>query len=208
MKRITCIIALLALAFLSKAQTAGSFKDSRDGQTYKTIKIGNQTWMAENLRFKIPGSVNNPENPNSKYGYLYSKEAALKACPSGWHLPSDKEWQTLAMTSGVPSSALNTFGWMGDESNSTQLKSKTGWAENGNGTNALGFNALPAGYYYIDGADKDYANFSYAAYFWSSTKHSDDNSITYYYRLSFKYPGIFRNGKEDTAYYSCRCVKN
>jgi len=67
-------------------------------QNFETIKVGSQVWMAKNLDVQVPGSWcydNNPENCK-KYGRLYTYEAALKACPKGWHLPSSAEWSVLA----------------------------------------------------------------------------------------------------------------
>ena len=82
---------LFALIILTKA-------NSINAQSFETIKIGSQIWMAKNLDINVPGSWyynNNPEN-GKKFGRLYTYDAALKACPKGWHLPSSAEWLVLA----------------------------------------------------------------------------------------------------------------
>jgi len=81
----------------------GKFTDPRDGKTYKTVKIGNQVWMAENLAYKTQkGSwaYNNNESNVKTYGYLYDWEVVQNVCPSGWHLPSRAEWETLISNLG------------------------------------------------------------------------------------------------------------
>jgi uncharacterized protein (TIGR02145 family) len=124
-----------------------SLRDSRDGQTYKYVKIGNQVWMAENLNYKIDGSYCYESFTQNceKYGRLYSKLSALHACPEGWHLPSGKEFRTLLVNVG------------GEDVAGRMLKSPTGWydynGESGNGIDAFGFNALPAGYFSNDNGD-------------------------------------------------------
>ena len=77
----------------------GQFTDSRDGQTYKTIRLNGKTWMGQNLNFDVGESCwfynNDPKN-REKYGRLYTWEASKKACPPGWRLPTDEEWKKLA----------------------------------------------------------------------------------------------------------------
>jgi len=90
------------LVFCSALFAQGAFTDSRDGKTYKIVKIGNQTWMDGNLEFNAAGSKcygNEPENC-AKFGRLYSWFEARQACPAGWHLPSDNEWQALVDFAG------------------------------------------------------------------------------------------------------------
>jgi uncharacterized protein (TIGR02145 family) len=134
--------------------------DKRDGRQYKTIMIGKQVWMAENLNHKTEKSwcYKNDSLYCKKYGRLYNYHEALKVCPIGWHLPSAKDWRELE----------NHLG--GKETAATKLKSKTGWntykGNDGNGTNESGFNAKPAGMR----GDNEFA-YHYAgkkAYFWSS----------------------------------------
>ena len=135
-------IALVACGDNSNSSGAsagkGEFVDARDNQTYKTVVIGNQTWMAQNLNYNMENSSCYNDNPDNcaKYGRLYTVDAAMNACPSGWHLPSEYEWDTL----------MNAVG--GRDVAGKMLKSESGW-ELYNGVDEYGFTAVPAGYYDI-----------------------------------------------------------
>jgi len=110
------------------------FVDSRNGKTYKYVKIDKQTWMAENLNYKTGNSwCFDDINQNcEKYGRLYDWNSARNACPAGWHLPSQEEWQTL-------------IDFAGGKDNARALKAKQGWSRGG-GTDDFGFYAMPGGF--------------------------------------------------------------
>lgn len=124
----------------------GIMKDSRDGKAYKTVKFSNvgQTWMAENLNYKIDGSrcLLDKKANSKKYGRLYTWNAAMKACPTGWRMPSLRDWLTLF---------IGEAGWDGLNEGpkgeileiGEKLKSKSGWQRNG--TDVLKFSVLPGG---------------------------------------------------------------
>jgi uncharacterized protein (TIGR02145 family) len=133
------------------ASSKSSFTDPRDGNVYRTVKIGGQVWMAENLRYKIDGSwcYGNDESNCQKYGRLYDWEAAKKACPPGWHLPTRGEWTTLIENSGgkAVECVVGRARWRRGGKNFAfrKLKAKSGWGLDGNGTDDYGFSALPGG---------------------------------------------------------------
>jgi len=128
-----------------------TFTDPRDGKVYKTVKIGEQVWMAENLNFECEGSKCYDDDPSNAeiYGRLYDWVTAMKVCPPGWHLPSKEEGVELVDFAG------------GREIAGKKLKAKSGWNESWkgmkiskedlkgrevNGTDEYGFSALPGGY--------------------------------------------------------------
>lgn len=139
-KKLLLITLLVAMAALLSGCDDNSFKDSRDGQRYKTVKIGKQVWMAENLNMDLAGSHCYEDKPDncSKYGRLYNKLASKIACPENWHLPSADEFQELL------DYAASVAGSEDAPDVEAVLKSSTGWNEDNNGTDKLGFNALPA----------------------------------------------------------------
>ena len=139
--------------------------DSRDGQTYKTVKIGSQIWMAENLNYKMENSFcfDNVDCNCTKYGRLYVNSKDV--CPVGWHLPAKWEWVKLF-------SVLNDSSTVGKK-----IKSTEGWLDDGNGTDEFGFSAIANDYKY-DQVVEEYVPGH--TYFWSSTEDSKNGSYFVY----------------------------
>lgn len=129
-------------------------------KAYKTVMIGTQVWMAENLNMEIGNSVcyeNNEENCN-QCGRLYDKATAMQACPSGWELPRDGDYMTLE-NDGIPpwwemnGNTIISFQHGGGLSlpskvTGADIRSKNGWNNNGNGNDKYGFSVLPCGALY------------------------------------------------------------
>ena len=166
----------------------GKIIDCRDGQTYRTLKIGERTWMVENLNYKTDNSYcyNDSTEYCDKYGRLYTWDVAKNACPAGWHLPSRTEWRILIT---VAKSAL---------------KSSRGWNEYGDASiesvDAYSFAVLPAGFGNGEGL---YAEEGYAAAFWSSDGYSSDEA----YMVRFgEYVDLGSDNINNVI--SVRCVKD
>lgn len=199
-------------------KTEGTVAD-RDGNIYKTILIGQQTWMAENLRTtkyndgtSIPLTVEGKEWGNlttpgfswydnavedkGAYGALYNWYTVItgKLCPIGWHMPSDAEFSMLAIQLGGAAEAGGKL----KESGNIHWQSPNKWA-----TNESGFSALPGGYRDYIGR---YFYFGSFGSWWSSTEYFAGSSWSWYVHSSVK--DFVRNisGKNDG--YSVRCVKD
>ena len=145
----------------------GVFVDPRDGHKYRTVKIGKQTWLSENLAFKASGSwvyENKPEN-EAKYGRLYDWETAKKAVPPGWHLPTDKEWMELEVAVGMSAAKTKETDWRNTNDEGTKLKSTKGWSTEV-GLDQYGFRVLPAG---SRDADGSFGSLGDLAFFWSAS---------------------------------------
>ena len=151
---------ILVLCAVALSCFAGTLVDSRDGRTYRTVKIDNQEWMAENLSFKSDSSwcYNDDSGYCLKYGRLYSWHDAMRVCPSGWHLPSRAEFETLR------SSAGNLMG-------GCVLRSKDLWEKGRSCSDVLGFGALPAGIRLSNG---EFEGEGWMTKFWSTEEYKDD----------------------------------
>ena len=172
------------------SEVEGILTDSRDGQTYKTVVIGSQTWMAQNLNYVRAGSYCYIDASFycAEYGRLYTWNAARTACPSGWHLPSKDEFEML-------------FSAVGGQSIAGKMLKSTSV----NGTDAYSFSALLAGIRFNGGYFTDMGHY---AHFWSSTEYKYDNNNAY---------NMYLRNSEDNAHlpnyskdsgFSVRCVKD
>lgn len=155
----------------------GSLTDERDGQTYKTVQIGNQVWMAENLKLEVSdGFCYGDVKANcEKYGTFYTAKTALRICPENWKLPNDEAWKILAQNIGAEydvsgRSGGGTFIYINDDAIS-KIRSTTGWT-NSNGTDALGFSAYPAGKF----NGTQYSGLGEQAVFMGSNKSSGEDA--------------------------------
>jgi len=127
---------------------------------YEWVLIGSQRWMKKNLDIYKDNSWCYKDSPDScnKYGRLYTRDAAWGICPTGWHLPSREEWNTLANTAG----GTNVAG--------KNLKSKSEWLYNGNDDDTYGFSALPGGYR----KNNSFIYVGEIGAWWTSTWYFDD----------------------------------
>lgn len=171
-----------------------TFLDNRDRQRYIAVKMGKQTWMAENLNFNSDTGSWYYDNDSIAYadtlGGLYSRETAMVACPDGWYLPGDDEWKELEMVLGLSQSEADNTGWRGT-SQGTQLQV--------NGTS--GFEAIFSGF---RSNDEIFTGLDSATYFWSSTEYNSSNAI--YRALDSINSGIYRNNLFVTYGASVRCI--
>jgi uncharacterized protein (TIGR02145 family) len=200
------------------AVTYGSLTDSRDGQVYRTVVVGNQTWMAQNLNFagtdsaKVGVWYNNNPDSGAKYGRLYKWTEAMAIdrsytkltwggsdlkhkgiCPAGWHVPSDSEWTRLTDSTLAASKA------------GLQLKASGGWYSSGNGsgngTDGSGFRALPAGNH---GDAFDVAGNNAA--FWSASEGFSDYA---WFRILYNGSNfVYRFSSSKTYGFSVRCLQD
>jgi len=197
--------------------TYGLLKDSRDGQIYRTVQIGSQTWMAQNLNYAGGTTVvgkcyNNSADSCIKFGRLYTWAEAMAGsasssaspsgvkgvCPGGWHVPSDAEW--AALTTIVAAQ-------VGARQEGYALKSSSSWSPSGttsgNGGDGFGFRVLPAGIRSIDGT---FSNVGDNAVFWSSFEYD----ASYAWRRGFRNGDaiVYRYNDRKFTGFSLRCVEN
>lgn len=203
----------MTMSFTAESKT---FTDMRDGNVYHTVTIGTQTWMVENLCY-LPSVVepatgsdttpcyyvygyNGTIVNNAKatanyttYGVLYNWAAAMTACPTGWHLPSDAEWTQLTEYLGG-----ENFGYKLKEAGTTH------WLSNNYGaTNETGFTALPGGCRFVDGT---FISIGSDGLWWSATEK--DSQFAWRWALFYYQKSIDRNYAYKLMGFSVRCVRD
>ncbi|MDR1812985.1 MAG: hypothetical protein LBQ87_09190 [Candidatus Fibromonas sp.] len=189
-----------------------TFTDIKSGRVYKSVIIGTQTWMTENLNINLPyfsKCYDDLESNCDKYGRLYNWTAAGSICPEGWHLPQAEEW--LALINYVENGE--------EESNGRKLKASSGWEwqdqfyygwkGNPNGTDEFGFSALPGGSCASRNGYENCNDIGYHALWWTDTRR--DYQTVYIALLIddiyyFEGEGFAVNLTSD--YLSVRCVKD
>ena len=198
---------------------------AHEGYEYSTVQIGDQCWFSENCRYLpevSPSSTVNATTPYyyvydfedtnvevakatenyETYGVLYNWPAVMTEgiCPTGWHMPSDEEWQTLEISLGMSESIAMELGFRGTDEGA-QMKSISGWFNNGNGTNTSGFNSKPGGL--LPGIG--FYGLELHGFWWTSTV-TENNYLAR--QLVFGDDTISRQYEEPIVGFSARCVKD
>ncbi len=206
------IILVFTLVFGCKNDKAEM--QDKDGNTYKTITIGNQVWMAENLNYATESGSwhynDNPEN-GELYGRLYTWETACEVCPDGWHLPTAEEWEQLI--DFVENNIENNDSTHKNLQVAKALAATNGWNSTGDinsvaaelsSNNKTGFTALPGGYRYYDGK---YYNRGQVGIWWTSSKFPLSKEV---YRSAYYISNRSVGNDFVSGWYgaSVRCVKD
>ena len=204
------------------------------GYDYSTVQIGEQCWFAENCRYLpavVPSSVSSNILPFSyvygyegyavaaakatanyeTYGVLYNRPAVMVEgiCPSGWHIPSDGEWQTMVISLGMSEADAASEGWRGSPVGD-YMKSTSGWGwsdwsgSSGNGSNSSGFTGLPGGL--IDPLDGFFFWVEELGYWWTA---SGSDTSAWVWAMWDGWDDVSRNVSTSlSAGYSARCVRD
>jgi uncharacterized protein (TIGR02145 family) len=199
---------------------------SHEGYNYSTVQIGNQCWFSENCRYLPVVSPSNEGSTTAPYFYVLGYEgtdvAAAKAtsnygtygvlynwpavmtegiCPSGWHIPSDGEWQTMEISLGMSEEEAASTWWRGSPVGD-YLKSTYGWNNNGNGSNSSGFSGLPGRHRSSSGGFNTYDS---AGFWWSSTGSGSNSWMRH---LNNVQAYVYRNNYDRNNGFSARCVRD
>jgi len=210
--------------------SSGTVKDI-NGNTYHTVKIGNQTWMVENLKVtkyrngdSIPKITTNNDwvNLNSGaycdydniasnstvYGHLYNGYAARDSrniAPTGWHVSTDQDWKELEIFLGMSQNQADTLGWRGTGiGGKLKEAGTTHWeSPNTGANNSSGFTALPSGYRSMSSGFFDLGKYTF---FWTSS--GEVSGVSWYRDLHYQHSDIERGNNDRRGGYSVRCIKD
>ena len=201
------------------AEQKGTFTDPRDGQQYGYVTYAGLDWMTDNCRYDIGDDVNSSiyldadengftSNVNTgstrnlqRYGRLYTLAGAKAACPDGWRLPSDEDWQRLETALGMSAGDAASDGWRGKIAGSMLSV----YDEHSD------LNLLLGGYYFLHvGISGSWRYMGTYGYYWSSTPDASKEGEYYYVRkLTYSRPEVCRLSMEPTSYkLSVRYVRN
>jgi len=201
---------------------------SYEGKTYKTVVIGTQTWMAENLNY-APSSgtfISCDTYDCSTYGRLYYWSTAMALpsscnssscssqinsphrgiCPSGWHIPSNSDWDKLYRYADGTSGTSSPYD---SPTAGRYLKATSGWnsynGASGNGTDQFGFSALPGG----DGSSSgSFYGVGYYGYWWSASEGEGNSNYAFNRHIYYDSESAFWVNYGKSGLYSVRCLQD
>ena len=204
---ITFVLMLSASGFSQKPSVKTSFKDPRDGQVYGIKKVGNLTWMKENLRYDMRDDsicFDDDDEACAELGMLYTFNGALKACPAGWRLPSDNDWMDLERALGMPQNQLMVDGYSSTRGYREGLMLQVG-GNSGLEFKISGFATFSNGEAKFDGIEGDRPR----SYFWTATGRTINGQRNVYRRRIEANNGmIYRFANPEAGYaVSVRCVQ-
>ena len=230
--KLLILFALLILWGCKKNVVTNSIETSTvkdiQGNSYKTIKIGNQWWMAENLKVTVFNDSSKILNIDTKandsvwakqlnpaycvvdtsFGALYNwfvVNNTKSIAPKGWHIPTDEEWKTLEKTLGMTDEEVAKTAWRGtNEAEKLIVEASKGWQVPtiAFGLNTYGFSAFPSGCRVFNGSINSEKN---TAFWWTSTP---ENSEAWYRYIDGQQKQIFRQHTYKQYGFSIRCVKD
>ncbi len=184
---------------------SGYFIDRRDAKKYKTVEIGKQVWMAENLNFEHNEyesfCYNNVDINCKTYGRLYPWHTAVNVCPAGWHLPSDDEWKELEFYLGMSEEQANelSVSYSRGKPAGKQLQED----------DSVGFNLLYAGFAKPKYIGKySYKGIDYYASFWTSTINNNSKDFAWCREILKGREGILRCELYVKRNLSVRCIRD
>jgi uncharacterized protein (TIGR02145 family) len=231
---IFCIVSILGCRAVDDAPYAvqtGTVTDV-DGNTYKTILIGEQWWMTENLKttrfrngIQIPLAQedfewqkakpsyciyeNNAITPGLLYNFYVVSDPNIIA-PYGWHVPTDDEWKKLELFLGMSATDVNKVNWRGThEGEKLKIEGPLGWQVYGTvwGTNESGFSALAGSCRLFNGL-WGIPGLKYTGFWWSASENEYNHTKAWYRYLDYKNANVFRYFGPKNYGCSIRCVKN